>query len=397
MDDLRWVDALGTSSGARHDLKVLHVGKYYPPNYGGIESHTQTLAQGLAENMNVEVVVSNPQSKETTVERDGLVELRRVGTLKTIAKAPLSPDIFSAVNASDADILHLHWPNPIGALAVLTDRKRRPLVVTYHSDVVRQKFLAKLFWPFLWLVLQRAEKIIVTSWRYVETSPILRTYADKCVSIPLGIPAVAHAQRSAVEAVRKTHAPNGEPLLLAVGRLVYYKGFNVLLDALAMVPKARLVLIGRGPDFAALKAQAHALDISHRVDFLSRVEDLSPYYAAADQFILPSNYRSEAFGLVQVEAMQQGTPVINTALDTAVPEVSLHLQTGLTVQPSDPRGLADAIQTLISDPALAERMGEAGRYRAAKLFSAQAMVGATKRCYLGLRRRAAALGAMARG
>jgi glycosyltransferase involved in cell wall biosynthesis len=163
----------------------------------------------------------------------------------------------------------------------------------------------------------------------------------------------------------------GEPLLLGVGRLIYYKGFEIAIRALSKLPRARLLLIGDGPLRESLESQARECGVSERVTFLGDVHNnaIAPYYLACDVYLLPSTERSEAFGIVQIEALAAGLPVVNTSLPSGVPYVSRHGETGLTVPPNDAEALAAATARLLSDPELRARFGAAGRIRARDDFS----------------------------
>ncbi|HEU0052784.1 MAG TPA: glycosyltransferase, partial [Longimicrobium sp.] len=211
-------------------------------------------------------------------------------------------------------------------------------------------------------------------------SPVLRRHAERVRVIPFGIDA-AHfgaADPAEVAAIRARH---GRKIVFAAGRLVYYKGFDYLVQAMPHVRDAHLLVAGGGPLRNSLSQLAERAGVSGRVTFLGSVPDLRPYYHAADVFALPAVARSEAFGLVQLEAMACGLPVVNTAVDSGVPFVSPHGVTGLTVPPRDPAALADALDRLLDDAALRRFLGEAGRARATGELGAEAMVERTVALY----------------
>jgi rhamnosyl/mannosyltransferase len=255
------------------------------------------------------------------------------------------------------------------------------LVVTHHSDIVRQSNLRRTFEPIFRRVMSRADAIIVTSQSYLDTSEELRPYRGKCVVIPYGIePVPVHGvDRARVAELRARH---GQRVILGVGRLIYYKGFDTLIEAMQSVD-GTLVLVGDGPLRAQLERKAASIGVAERVAFVGEVhnKEMAPYYAAADIFAFPSVARSEAFGIVQLEAMLAGLPVVNTKLDSGVPDVSVDGLTGITVAPGDPRVLADALRSLLSNPGLRQRYGEAGRKRVEERFSANSMATQTMRLY----------------
>jgi rhamnosyl/mannosyltransferase len=301
------------------------------------------------------------------------IKVTRAGTLFNLSAAPVCPQMVSVIRRSDADIVHLHLPNPMAVLAYLASRHRGKLVITYHSDVVRQKFLGRAFQPILYRLLKRCSAIIATSPNYAATSQVLIDFRDRCHVIPYGISLEQFQQpdRTTVEQIRRQY---GERLVLSVGRLVYYKGFEYLIRAMTKV-QGRLLIIGDGPLRNSLEALARECNIADRVVFLGEVqnEDTIPYYHAADLFALASVARSEAFGIVQLEAMACGKPVINTQLDSGVPFVSLDGISGLTVAPTDSEALAVAINKLLDNAELRAQYGEAARRRVYEEFSLDVM------------------------
>lgn len=366
-------------------LRVLQVGKYYPPYRGGMESALATLCGALREEVELRVVVSNAGPR-TVREGVGGVDVTRIGTPLTLAGAALSPGMARAIRDAGADVVHFHHPNPTAVLSYLASGSRAPLVVTYHSDIVRQRLLGAAFAPVLDRFLARAHAIVATSERYAASSPVLRRHRARVRVIPFGIDeaAVGNADPGEVAALRAEWGPR---VVLGVGRLVYYKGFEYLVRAMAGVD-GTLVLVGDGPLAEHLRRVARECGVDGRVRFAGEVARLAPCYAAAEVFALPAVARSEAFGLVQLEAMAAGLPVVNTAIDSGVPFVSVGGETGITVPPADAGALAAALRSLLDDAALRARLGAAARERVRTRFSLARMAADT----LALYREAAARG-----
>jgi rhamnosyl/mannosyltransferase len=354
-------------------MKVLHVGKFYPPHMGGIETHVQVLCRELQKRADVEVLVAS-ETKDDEEFWDEGVKVTRVGTSFKVSGAPVCPGLSGKIRRAKADIVHLHLPNPPAILSYLLSRHRGHVVATYHSDIVRQQFLAKAFDPVLRLFLKRCASIIATSAKYVETSPILSDYADRCRIIPYGIPIEQFSayDSSEVERIRRQY---GSRLIISVGRLIYYKGFMHLVEAMRNID-GHLLIVGEGHLREDLENRARAGQVSHKITFMGEIhnQDIVPYYHAADVFALASIARSEAFGIVQLEAMACGKPVVNTDLDSGVPCVSLNGKTGLTVTPNDPLALAGAINKLLDDSELRETYGQAARRRVDEEFDQVGML-----------------------
>lgn len=361
-------------------LSVLHVGKFYPPHMGGIETHLQALCGELRKQVDVRVIVASDDRSEVEESIQG-VAVNRVPTRLVLASTPLCPGMIRRIRGDKSQIVHLHFPNPMAVLAYLASGHRGKLVVTYHSDLVRQKFLGHLFEPFLHAALKRSAAIITTSPNYLRSSPVLARHKDKCEVIPLGIALgdFDHCDREAVAAARRLH---GDRVIVSVGRLVYYKGFEYLIRSMRQV-RGKLLIIGEGPLRAKLSALAAELGVADRVSLLGQIDhqQLVECYHAAKVFALASVARSEAFGIAQVEAMAAGLPVVNTQLDSGVPFVSVHGETGLTVPPANPDELASAINRLLDDEALRQSLGGAARLRAQAQFSLDVMAQRTLNLY----------------
>ena len=359
-------------------LRVLHVGKFYPPYMGGMESHLELLCRSTRHAVDVRVVVSDTGPR-TVREVVGGVPVTRVGTRLRVASTSFSPGMAEEIRRAEADVVHFHHPNPAAAMAYLAARPRGGLVVTYHSDIVRQRVLRRLVAPLHHALLARADAIVATSPQYAASSPTLRAHAARVRVLPFGVDGAA-MRRADPEEVARLRAEHGPRVVLAAGRLVGYKGLGVLVHAMRDVD-ARLLVAGSGPLHGALAAQIRRDGVADRVKLLGEVPDLRPFYHAADVFAFPSVARSEAFGIVQMEAMACGVPVVNTMLDSGVPFVSPHGVTGLTVPPGEPGPLAAALTALLDDPELRRRLGEAGRRRTDTELSAGRMAADTVALY----------------
>ncbi len=360
-------------------LRVLQVGKFYPPHAGGMESHLEALCTQLKNSVDLEVLVSSSNGDRTIREVVDGVKVTRLSKLFSLRSAPICPQMVSHIRASNADIVHLHLPNPGAILSYLASGHRGRLVVTYHSDIVRQKVLSRFFDPILRHALNRADAIIASSHNYIRSSNVLPAYEEKARVIPFGIP-VEHFQTPNKREVEKIRKRFGPKIVLGVGRLVYYKGFEHLIKAMKFV-EGQLVIVGHGPLHDELHRQAVQCGVAERVTFLTDVKDVGPYYQAADVFALPSIARSEAFGIVQLEAMACGKPVVNTNLNTGVPSVSLDGVSGITVAPSDSEQMGRAINYLLNDPLRCAVYGRAGRLRVEQMFSLRGMAKQTLALY----------------
>ena len=361
-------------------MRILHLGKFYPPHRGGIETHLQTLCRELSKSAAIEVIVANDRQGDETELLEG-VKVRRLRPLLNVAAAPICQRMIQEIRATPADLVHLHVPNPYAGLAFLMSGHPAPLVISWHSDIVRQRFLARVLGPVERAVVRRATALMASSPNYIESSPILARNRDKCRVIPYGIDSDEFRPRdhAAVAEIRRRY---GSRLVLTVGRLVYYKGFEYLIRTMANV-RGHLLIVGDGPLRAQLQAEATRSGVARHVTFLGNLPraELLNHYHAADVFALPSVARSEAFGIVQLEAMASGKPVVNTRLASGVPFVSLDGETGITVEPAAPAAFGAAINQLLDQPLLRARYGVAAMRRVREYFSLAAMISRTLALY----------------
>ncbi|MBX3053753.1 MAG: glycosyltransferase [Caldilineaceae bacterium] len=365
-------------------MRILHLYKDYFPVLGGIENHIKWLAEGMAaRGHDVSVLVTNTDRRDLseTVSGVGVVKVSRHFN---ISSAPIGLGMAGQLRrmGRDADVVHLHAPYPPGELARLLVAAGRRTVITWHSDIVKQAGLLRFYAPFLRAALHRADKILVASPPYVQSSAFLRPVSErspeKIAVVPFGIDLSRYVENAEllakVKTIRARYGPG--PLVLFVGRMRYYKGLHVLVQAMAQVENARCLIVGVGPLEAEIRAQVTGLGLTERVLFAGEVDDadLPAYYQAADIFCLPSVHRSEALGIVLLEAMASGLPLISTELGTGTSWVNQHEVTGLVVSPEDPDALAGAINRLARNEDERRSFAQAAHARAADEFDVAQML-----------------------
>ena len=368
-------------------MKVLFLYKDYHPVLGGIENHIRLLAQGLrAEGVDARVLVTN--TGPTTVRQTiGGVPVTKAGRQAHILSTPISFPYFTELPraVAEADLVHLHAPYPPAELAQLLLGRKKPFVITYHSDIVRQKLSGKLYAPLLRLVLRRATLVAVSSPAYVESSPFLQRIRHKCRLVHFGIDLGRFAKTGQIQAsAGRLRRRFGDcPLLLFIGRLRHYKGVDVLIRAMRSVDDAHLLIVGDGPMRRDLQQLAGAQQLADRITVLGECSEPEALAArhTAQLFLLPSTNRAEALGTVQLEAMACRLPVICTELGTGTSYVNRHEETGLVVPPNDPTALSAAINRLLADANLRSQMGSAGRKRVQEEFALPMMIRKTVSFY----------------
>jgi glycosyltransferase involved in cell wall biosynthesis len=329
----------------------------------------------------VTVLTSAHGGRRTVEETVAGVRLIRAAEWARALSAPFCPSMPAHLARLKADVFHLHYPSPTGELSWLLVRPPGAMVITWHNDIIRQAAFVPIYRPFIHALLRGADAVMPTSEPQIGSSEFLRQYREKCTVVPHGVDLepFEHMEEHAAFAAA-LRARHGAPVTLFVGRLVYYKGLDVMLAAMRDVP-GTLVVVGEGPARAALETQCRALGLSGRVLFAGRVPDIVPYLAAADVGVLPSSHRTENFGLSMVEMMAGGRPVVCTELGTGTSFVNQNGETGIVVPPGDAAALSGAVRRLLEDDALRCRMGEAARARARRLFSTGPMMDGVSRVY----------------
>jgi glycosyltransferase involved in cell wall biosynthesis len=368
-------------------MRIAHWAKFYPPEWGGMESVTRDLAVGAARAGHTVSVAAFTADGVNRLETLDGVTVTRSKHWKALASQPLSLDwLRTCVRLGrNADVVHIHLPNMLAAVAMPLISKRSRVILHWHSDVVGKGVLGMLLRPLETYLARRADAIIATSAPYAAASPLLKRFSEKVVIIPLGI-------EDPSKLAEKTALPShiaafvaGRKLILSVGRLVPYKGFEYLIDAARELPDdACIVIAGGGELEPVLRAKVEASGLSARFMIAGRIESatLAALFDQATLYVMPSVERSEAFGVVLLEAMAYGLPIVATQIaGSGVPWVNVHGETGLNVKPRDGAALADAIRLLMVDDALAARYGTAARARYLECFTDSAMIAAVVKQY----------------
>jgi len=373
------------------DIRPLHVGKFVPPPYAGVEAHVDTLLRALLPEALGTLVAGESETNAPNAAQHPY----RVLTARSFGKfasATMSPGVLSLVRqelrSQRCNLLHIHAPNPWGDAAILTGAGDVPVVMTWHSDIVRQRRLFKLYRPIQRQALQRADRIVVFTPKHYESSEQLHQLdlGSKIVHVPIGIDfsLLERHFASPIALQQFDNFASGRPLLLTVGRHVYYKGYEYLLSAMARLhTDTVLAMVGTGPLTDALKRQASELGLSQRVLFLGEVDHstLVAAFHRCDVFCLPSIAPSEAFGIASAEAMACGKPTVVCELNNGVNYLNQGGLTGLTVAPFDTAALADAIDTLMLNDGLRSALGRAANDWVRTQFSIQAMRDGTLQLY----------------
>jgi rhamnosyl/mannosyltransferase len=353
-------------------IKVLHVYKtFFPETIGGGEQSIFQICKTNKElGVKSKVLCLTKNEKKSIINYDGIKVIRYPQTFD-YASCPISIQAFKNFKKESAwaDIIHYHYPWPFGdLLSILTNKK---YLITYHSDIVKQKLLHYLYYPLEQLFLSRAEKIIATSPTYAKTSKNLLKYNSKVEVIPLGLDITTYPKPN-LNNCNKLKLKYGK-FFVFLGQLRYYKGLDILLEAVVNT-NYTLLILGDGPEKNKLQKICHDKKLEN-VHFLGKlnnqqkVDVLSSCYS----LILPSNLRSEAYGLALIEGAMFGKPLISCSINTGTDYINKHLETGIVVPPNDPIALRKAMAELVNNPFLAKKMGKASFKRYNSLFTIKIM------------------------
>ena len=357
--------------------EVLHCYRtFYPESQGGLEQVILDLAVNTPK---ASVLTLAADAAEFTVG-DRPVPVYAKKRWLSIASCCVGPGLIRALASKRARLLHFHFPWPFGDLAYLLAGRSRPLVVTYHSDIVRQQFLGALYRPLMERFLSRADRIVATSQNYADSSPVLAKYREKVAVIPLGISEAGYPAASD-ELLVSTEKRYGRDFMLFIGVLRYYKGLEYLIRAAVGQPY-QVVIAGKGAEFARLQSLAQELG-AENVIFAGFVtdEEKMALLKLCRAVVFPSHLRSEAFGVTLLEGLMCGKPLISCEIGTGTSYVNQHQETGFVVPPANVDALRGAMQALWDEPVKAQAMGRAGRGRYEALFTGEKMAAAYRKLY----------------
>ena len=361
--------------------KLTQITRYAYPHDGGVEAVIYQISHSLSDSDFDKEVYCCSNTDNTSVDEG--VKHVRCKYLFDFAANSVSPEMFFRMMFLKTDILHLHMPVLqsviIWAILHLFGLPRyKKLTITYHSDIVGYDKYMKFFWGLYRYFLSKVDKIAVLSPNLIESSDLLREFKDKCVVIPYGIDlSKDNSNNDKVAEIRNKY--QGKKILFSCGRLVKYKGFKYAIEAMKNIDNAVYLLGGNGPLKEEFETYIKENNLSEKVILLGRVsdEDLDSYYMACDIYLFPSVMRSEAFGIVQLEAMRYGKPVINTYLGTGVNFVSLNNETGLTVEACNVEQFSNAVKTLCDNDDLRIKYGNNAKNRVETVFNYENL----KKCY----------------
>ncbi|WP_158904620.1 glycosyltransferase family 4 protein [Burkholderia sp. L27(2015)] len=357
-------------------MRVLHFYKTaFPDTMGGVEQVINQIARGTEKlGIETDVLSLTADRGASTIEINGY-HAHRVRFDLQIASTGLSISAFSRFSelAKKADIVHYHFPWPFMDVVHFATRVNKPALVTYHSDIIRQKYLLKLYRPLMRRFLASMDRIVATSPNYLATSDVLRRFSDKVSVIPIGLDKATYPQPS-LDRLRFWREKLGPAFFLFVGVIRYYKGLHTLMEA-ARGTDYPIVIVGVGPIEGELKAQAARLGLRN-VHFLGHLddEDKVALLTLCYGLVFPSHLRSEAFGISLLEGAMYGKPMISCEIGTGTTFINVAEQTGLVIPPSEPEALRSAMHHLWTHPEEAAEMGRLAEERYWKYFTAEQMV-----------------------
>jgi len=365
-------------------LKILHFYKtYFPETFGGAEQFIYQLARGSSRrgiDAQVLSLTKGGLSYQTAIYENH--RTHRVRQNFELASTGFAFGAFSKFRdlALDSDIVHYHYPWPFADVVHFATPVSKPTVLTYHSDIVRQRRLLKLYKPLMRRFLGSVNRIVATSQNYLDTSDTLKDYREKIEVIPIGLDRSSYPDPDPA-LIARWRAEFGEKFFLFVGVLRYYKGLHVLLEAIRGTDYP-VVIVGAGPVERELRRHASEIGVS-RLHFLGALSnrDKSALFELCHAVVFPSNLRSEAFGISLLEGAMYGKPMISSEIGTGTSYVNIHEQTGLVVAPDDPVALRNAMRQLYENPEMAKDLGRAAQLRYGEYFTADRMVDRYARLY----------------
>lgn len=370
-------------------MRVLHFYKTsFPDTMGGVEQVINQIARGAKKfNVDTDVLSLTRARVPDTIELDGYLAHRTRLDLQ-IASTGLSASAFWRFSqlAKQADVIHYHFPWPFMDVVHFATRVKKPTVVTYHSDIIKQKNLLKLYCPLKSKFLASVDRIVATSPNYLITSDVLAKFSSKVSVIPIGLDKSTYPDSDEAR-LQYWRGKFGPKFFLFVGVLRYYKGLHILVQAAQGIDYP-IVIVGAGPIEAELKTQATKLGLRN-IYFMGQLpdEDKIALLTLCYGVLFPSHLRSEAFGISLLEGAMHGKPMISSEIGTGTTFINIANETGLVVPPSDPAALQRAMRYLWEHPEQSAEMGKCAEERYWKHFTAEQMVKSYVELYGELLRR----------
>lgn len=371
-------------------MRVLHIGKYYPPVSGGIEQVTFDLSQS-DKNQSFDVLCINNDNR-TIKEKLNLTNIVRSAQIGFLLSTPISFDFIRRIikacrNYNAYDIIHLHLPNPLATIAVLIGNPKCKLLLHWHSDIIKQKYTYALYKPIQKLILKKANIIVTTTPKYGEESKQLSSFKDKVKPIAIGIDRERFiVNKSKLDQLKYKY--KGKKVIFSIGRMVYYKGFQYLIDAAKHLPNDyHIVIAGKGELYPSFLQYVKAEKLEEKVSLVGYVPDdeVGAYYALCDVFCLPSIEKTEAFGLVLIEAMSFSKPVIATKIKgSGVDWVNKDGISGVNVNPKSSTELAKALVNVLSNESLYKKLAVGALKRYESAFTKKKMAQSFRSLYKSL-------------
>ncbi len=365
-------------------MKILHLGKYYPPYAGGIEAYCKTICEGLvSKGHEVDIVVAN-NLNQFVMERINGVNIFRLPRKAVLGSIPICPTmpffVRKLVKENNHDAIHLHYPNPMAEMSYFFGCRNMKLIITYHTDA-STKYRAKLLYLLASkLLLRCAKHIIVTSKSYLESRDALIGYINKCqiIPIPVSSPFLLPIDVNGVAEIKRKYGV----FILFVGNLSSYKGSHYLIEAMVNI-KCNLVMVGIGAD-NSITEFIKKLGLENRIYFPGKVEEkeLINFYDSCELFCLPSVSPMETFGIVLLEAMARGKPVISTELGTGTSWVNQNGETGLVVKPKSSKVLSAAINHVLQNDDIRLRMSNNAQKRVIEGFTIDKIISSIIDAYI---------------
>lgn len=358
-------------------MKVLQVGKFYPVR-GGVEKVMYDLMTGLSEaGIDCDMLCAGLEGDNREVALNAQARLLICKSWFKLAATMISPAMIGRLRniCGQYDIIHVHHPDPMACLALFCSGYKGKVVLHWHSDILKQKFLLQLYRPLQNWLIRRADLIVGTTPVYLEESPFLMNVQQKTACIPIGIDAI-QPDLAAIETIRNQYP--GKKIIFSLGRLIGYKGYTYLVDAARFLDDRYLILIGgTGPLQETLQRQIESSGLTEKVKMLGYIsdKDLPAYYGACDLFCLSSIQKTEAFGIVQIEAMSCGKPVVATRIPhSGVAWVNAEQESGINVPPENAKELAEAIHSILKDEKVYAGFSHRAKIRYESWFTQDKMI-----------------------